>query len=41
MPIQAFWEHHRLLFSENRALRKMCDSKRDEVKGEWMKMCNE
>jgi hypothetical protein len=37
----ALWEHHRLLFSENRALRKIFDSKRDEVKGEWIKVRNE
>jgi len=37
----ALWEHHRLLFSENRALRKICDSRRDEVKGEWIEMRNE
>jgi len=37
----ALWEHHRMMFSENRALRKICDSKWDEVKREWIKMRNE
>ena len=37
----ALWEHHRLLLSENRALRKIFGPKTEEVKGELRKMHNE
>jgi hypothetical protein len=34
-------EEHRLRVFENRALRRICGPKRDEVTGEWRKLHNE
>ena len=34
-------EEHRLRVFENRVLRRVCGSKRDEVTGEWRKLHNE
>ena len=34
-------EKHRLRVSENRVLRKICGSKRDEVTGGWRRLHNE
>jgi hypothetical protein len=34
-------EEHRLRLFENRVLRRICGSKRDEVTGEWRRLHNE
>jgi hypothetical protein len=34
-------EEHRLRVFENRVLRRIFGLKRDEVMGEWRKLCNE
>jgi len=34
-------EEHRLRVFENRVLRRIFGPKRDEVTGEWRKLCNE
>jgi len=37
----ALWEDHRLRVFENRVLRRLFGSKRDEITGEWRKLRNE
>jgi hypothetical protein len=34
-------EEHRLRVSENRVLRRIFGPKREEVAGDWRKLCNE